>query len=100
MADKRSVETIEQDLALARQRLSENLSRLVSEVHPRAVRHRMVTEHTRRVRRGIEDVQTRAKDTGRFMLSFFKDESGWKPVPVAAAVVVGAVVTYALTRKK
>jgi hypothetical protein len=99
MDAKRSVETIERDLAASRVRLSENLSRLVTEVHPRAVSHRAVQEHKRRVRRGIEDVQTKAKDTGRFVVSIFRDESGWKPGPVGIAVVVSAVVLIA-SRKK
>jgi anti-sigma-K factor RskA len=100
MADHRSVEAIEQDLADARQRLTENISRFVTEVHPRAVTHRAVQEHKSRVKRGLDDVKAQVKQSSQRVLGLFKDESGWRPVPVAVAIVAGVIVVVAATKKK
>ena len=87
MAEGRSVEAIEKDLAQARQRLTENLSHLVSEIHPRVVTHRTISESKRKARQTIDDGKDMVKRRSRTLLRVFKDETGWKLVPLAVASV-------------
>ncbi|MDR0488340.1 MAG: DUF3618 domain-containing protein [Propionibacteriaceae bacterium] len=100
MALERTAEAIERDLADARQRLAENISQLITEVHPRAVTHRAIQENKRKVKQGIDKGKEKLKDTGHLVMSFFKDDSGWKPVPVAAAGVAVAVLAVIVLAKK
>lgn len=100
MAHDRTVEAIERDLAESRQRLAENISQLITEVHPRAIAHRTLQENKRKLRQSIEQGKAVLKDSGRRALSLFRDESGWKPVPVATAGVVVAVLAIMVVAKK
>ena len=100
MADDRTAEVIEQDLAQARQRLAENLSELISEIHPKAVTHRAVQDTKTKVRQGIDDGKQKCKDASRFVISLVKDETGWKPVPIAIAAVITAGVIALVVVKK
>jgi len=104
MADERTVADIEHDLAVARQRLSENLAQLVTEVHPKAVVHRTVAEGKRQAREAWAQGKQKVQDTCALALRQFKDESGWKPERLAiaggaVAVIVTVVVLVAAKKK-
>ncbi|MCL2784285.1 MAG: DUF3618 domain-containing protein [Propionibacteriaceae bacterium] len=92
MAGRRTVEQIEADLEVSRQRLADNLSQLVTEIHPKAVVHRTIEETKRTTNHAIADGVKAVKKTTRKVVGYFKDESGWKPSAVAAASVVTVVV--------
>jgi len=101
MADKRTVDQIEQDLEATRQRLAENLSQLVTEVHPKAVVHRTIEDSKRELQRGIRDAKALVRVSAERAKRVFKDDSGWKWKSVAAAGAVTAVcVTLAVLTKK
>lgn len=102
MADKRTAEDIERDLERARQRLAENLSQLVTEIHPKAVVHRTVTASKRQARRVIEEGKQNVRDSFDRVKRVFKDESGWnmKSLAVAGVAAAALVAVAVLTRKK
>ena len=101
MADNRTPEVIEQDLIRARERLAENLSQLVTEIHPRAVLHRTIRESRRKVNQTVVDTKDKIMSSGRYVMRYFKDESGWKPASlIAAGVVVVAVLGTLVLKKK
>jgi len=101
MADKRSAEQIERDLEMTRQRLAENLSQLVTEIHPKAVVHRTIAETKRTVRQEIEDLKKTARESVAKAKRVFKDESGWKWKSIAiAGVATAALVTVIVVSKK
>ena len=89
MADERTIAEIEHDLAQARQRLADNLSQLITQVHPKAVARRTVAEGKRQLRWTFDQVR-----------HWLKDESGWKPVAVIGSVVVVAGVIALVVKKK
>ncbi|MDR0283413.1 MAG: DUF3618 domain-containing protein [Propionibacteriaceae bacterium] len=102
MADNRTVAEIERDLEATRERLAANLASLVTEIHPRVVAHRTVTEARRETRVAIDKGKETVRATYRRALAVFKDDSGWKPRPlaVAGATVAVAVLVVVLTSKK
>lgn len=81
MADERTIADIESDLTQARQRLVQNLSSLVTQVHPKAVTHRKIKAVRAQAHQSLVKIQ-----------SAFKDETGWKPVPIAIGVAATAIV--------
>ena len=101
MADKRTPDQIEQDLEATRQRLAENLSQLVTEVHPKAVVHRTIEDSKRELQRGIRDAKALVRISVEKTKRVFKDDSGWKvkSLAVAGAVMAGIVTVAVVTRK-
>jgi len=98
---KRTVDQIERDLETTRQRLAENLSLLVTEIHPKIVVHRTVEESKKTLRQGIADVKAQARESADRAKRVFKDDSGWKWKSVAiAGIVTAALVTVIVVSKK
>ncbi len=102
MAVERTVTQIEADLAAARQRLAENLTQLVAEIHPRAIVHRSLEEGKTQARQTLVDAQAKARQSLTTVKGFFFDDKGWKPDSwaIASGAVVLAVVVIAATRRK
>ena len=101
MADKRTADQIERDLEMTRQRLAENLSVLVTEIHPKIVVHRTIVESKNTLRQGIDEVRAMARESVGRAKRVFKDESGWNWKSVAVAgVVTAALVTAIIVSKK
>jgi len=101
MADKRTPDQIEQDLEATRQRLAENLSQLVTEVHPKAVVHRTIAEAKKELKQGVDDAKALVRTSADKAKRVFKDDSGWKvaSLAVAGAVMAGIVTLAVVTRK-
>ncbi|MCL2470458.1 MAG: DUF3618 domain-containing protein [Propionibacteriaceae bacterium] len=102
MADERTPDDIERDLALVRQRLADNISELITEVHPRVVVHRTVEETKRQANQLLEDGIRRVRKTYGQVKRIFKDEAGWRvtPVAIAGAATVVFVAAIVLAKKK
>ena len=89
MADERTVADIERDLAQARQRLTDNLSQLVTAVHPKAVAHRSIMGARRKLLGSLTQISSR-----------LRDEVGWKQVSVVVGAAVVVVVVVVIIKKK
>ena len=102
MASERTAAEIERDLARARQRLAENLSQLVSEIHPNLVVQRTIAEGKRQVNFRVEESKRKVRQSVALVKGYFKDESGWKAssLAVAGAVAAGLVVVVLVAKKK
>ena len=102
MADQRTVAEIERDLAGARQRLADNLARLVGEVHPRAVTHRAVADVKQRAVRAADTGVTQVRRTYDLVSKQFKDDAGWntRTLAITGACVAGLVVVIAVIAAK
>ncbi len=103
MVRERTAAEIEADLAMTRQRLADNLTQLVAEVHPRAIVHRSVEETKRQARQAVADGKDRVRQAVDRAKAQFKDDSGWRTDSLAiagAAVVVAVVVIAVVARKK
>ncbi len=102
MADQRSVEAIERDLAEARQRLSDNLAQLVSEIHPKVVTRRTVAEGKHQAQQLVASGKEKAQESLDWVKARFKDESGWNPrsIAIAGTVAVAVVALIVVTAKK
>ena len=97
MPDERTIAEIERDLEQARQRLADNLSQLVTEVHPKAVVHRTIVDVKTTVRDTIEAGRRRVNEAYDLVKSQFKDESGWKLRNLAiAGTAVAATATLVI----
>jgi len=101
MADKRTPEQIERDLEMTRQRLAENISQLVTEIHPKVVVHRTIAESKRTVKELVEDAKRTARESADKMKRVFKDDGGWnwRNVGIAAAATA-VLVTVVVASKK
>lgn len=92
--DTRSASQIKADLAAARNRMSANVTELVEEVHPQAIKART-----------IDDAKYFAKGEIEHVTSLVKDEAGWRTDRlalfgvVAAGAVTVLVVVRALVRR-
>jgi len=100
MADKRTPEQIERDLEMTRQRLAENISQLVTEVHPKAVVHRTITESKKTVKDLVEDAKRTARESADKVKRVFKDDSGWNWRNVGIAAGAAAVLVTVIIAKK
>ncbi|MCL2482129.1 MAG: DUF3618 domain-containing protein [Propionibacteriaceae bacterium] len=102
MADERTPDDIERDLALVRQRLADNISELITQVHPRVVVHRTVEETKKQANQLLEDGIRRVRKTYGQVTRIFKDEAGWKvpSVAIAGATTVVLVAVIVLAKKK
>jgi hypothetical protein len=102
MADERTVAEIEDDLAEARQRLADNLSRLVAAVHPRAVTHRAVVDAKHQAIRAVDVGVTQVRRSYDLVSKQFKDEAGWnrRTLAITGAGLAGLVIIIAMIAKK
>ncbi|MCL2736243.1 MAG: DUF3618 domain-containing protein [Propionibacteriaceae bacterium] len=102
MADARTPDQIERDLAEARQRLADNLSELITQVHPKVVVHRTVLEGKKQAREAVDEGKRIVHESVGHVKKYFKDESGWRigSVAVAAGTAVAVVAILVLTKKK
>ncbi|MDR2929689.1 MAG: DUF3618 domain-containing protein [Propionibacteriaceae bacterium] len=102
MADDRTVAQIEQELAQTRQRLTQNLSDLISEAHPKAVAARTVAEGKQRAKAAVDEGAARVRSSWNWLRHQFRDESGWntKTIAIAAAAVTVVVVVVSVGVKK
>ena len=100
MADKRTPEQIERDLELTRQRLAENISQLVTEIHPKAVVHRTIAESKKTVKELVEDAKRTTCASAEKVKRVFKDDSGWNWKNVGIAMGAAAVLVTVIVVKK
>jgi len=100
MADKRTAEEIEHDLEVTRARLTQNISQLVTEVHPKAVVHRSVIEAKKTISHEVDNGKKLVRDTVEKAKKVFRDDSGWKWKHIAIAGAAVLLVTVAIAAKK
>ena len=102
MADERTVAQIENDLAQTRQRLADSLSKLVGEVHPRAVTHRAVVDVKQRAVRAADTGVAQVRRTYDLVSKQFKDDAGWnmRTLAITGAGLAGLAVVIGLIAKK
>ncbi len=88
-ADTRTASQIRSDIAAARTRLSNNITGLIEEVHPTAVKART-----------IDDAKSFARSEVDYAKGLIQNDAGWRTdrLVLVGGVVVGAVVVLLTVR--
>ena len=100
MAYERTAAEIEQEIDRARQRLSNSLASLVSEVHPRAVARRSLTTAKTEASRLAEDGKAALRQSLVSLKRCYLGQEGVKAQVIAAAGTLAAVAVVVLMLKK
>ena len=91
---------IEEELAQARQRLSDNLAMLVSEVHPRAVIHRSVAGAKEQGAKLLDDGLRRARESLVKLTRLYSGREGREAQILAIAATMAVVTMVICVGKK